>query len=82
MWKLFQSLLNRVEELSQTSHKVYKPKEASLKPLNAALCEFDQNKVSVYFDEVEHYFIENGQKQHTWEISTTNIQVMFQGMAS
>ena len=31
--------------------------------------DFDQNEdtFSVYFD--EHYFTENGQKQHTWEIS-------------
>ena len=32
-----------------------------------AMCEFDQNEdtFSVYFDELEHYFIENGQKEHT-----------------
>ena len=32
-----------------------------------AMCEFDQNEdtFSVYFDELEHCFIENGQKQHT-----------------
>ena len=32
-----------------------------------AMCEFDQNEdtFSVYFDELEHYFTENGQKQHT-----------------
>ena len=30
-----------------------------------AMCEFDQNEdtFSVYFDELEHYFIENGQKE-------------------
>ena len=33
--------------------------------------EFDQNEdtFSFYFDELEHSFIENGQKQHTWGIS-------------
>ena len=33
--------------------------------------EFDQNEdtFSVYFDELEHCFIENGQKQHTGGIS-------------
>ena len=32
-----------------------------------AICEFDQNEdtFSVYFDAVEHYFTENGEKQHT-----------------
>ena len=32
-----------------------------------AICEFDQNEdtFSIYCDELEHYFIENGQKQHT-----------------
>ena len=32
-----------------------------------AMCEFDQNEdtFSVYFDELEHEFIENGQKEHT-----------------
>ena len=32
-----------------------------------AMGEFDQNEdtFSVYFDELEHYFIENGQKQDT-----------------
>ena len=32
-----------------------------------AMCKFDQNEdtFSVYFDELEHYFIENGQKEHT-----------------
>ena len=35
------------------------------------MCEFDQNEdtFSVYFGELEHYLTENGQKQHTWEIS-------------
>ena len=34
---------------------------------SGAMGEFDQNEdtFSVYFDEMEHYFIENGQKQHT-----------------
>ena len=32
------------------------------------MCEFDQNEdtLSIYFDELEHYFIENGQKEHTF----------------
>ena len=32
-----------------------------------AMCEFGQNEdtFSVYFGELEHYFIENGQKEHT-----------------
>ena len=32
-----------------------------------AICEFHQNEdtFSVYFDELEHYFTENGQKEHT-----------------
>ena len=32
-----------------------------------AMGEFDQNEdtFSVYFDELEHYFNENGEKQHT-----------------
>ena len=32
-----------------------------------AMCQFDQSeeRFSVCFDELEHYFIENGQKQHT-----------------
>ena len=32
-----------------------------------AMSEFDQNEdiFSVSFDELEHYFIENGQKEHT-----------------
>ena len=32
-----------------------------------AMCEFDQNEdtFSIYFDELEHYFIEKGQKEHT-----------------
>ena len=34
---------------------------------SGAMCECDQNEdtFSVYFDELEHYFIENGQKEHT-----------------
>ena len=37
-----------------------------------AMCEFDRNqdKFSVYFDELEDYFTENGQKQHT--LGTSN----------
>ena len=44
---------------------MYKPKKASFK--HRAVSEFDQNEdtFSVYFDELEHYFIENGQKEHT-----------------
>ena len=32
-----------------------------------AMCEFDRNEdtFSIYFDELKHYFTENGQKQHT-----------------
>ena len=32
-----------------------------------AMCEFDQNEdtFSIYFDELEDYFLENGQKEHT-----------------
>ena len=32
-----------------------------------AMCKFDQNEdtFSVYFDELERYFTENGEKQHT-----------------
>ena len=37
------------------------------------MCEFDQNEntFSVYFDELEQYFIENGQKEHTWGIGNS-----------
>ena len=36
-----------------------------------AMCELDENEdaFSVYFDELEHYFTENGQKQHTSGLS-------------
>ena len=49
-----------MDELSQTSHKMYKPKEASLKQ-RGAMCEFDQNgdKVFVYFDELEPTMVRN-----------------------
>ena len=49
------------------------------------MCEFDQNEhtyFSVYFDELEHYFTKNDQKQHTWGISKRNIQVMIKEIAS
>ena len=35
------------------------------------MAEFDKNEdtFSAYFDELEHYFTENGKKQDTWGIS-------------
>ena len=44
---------------------MYKPKKASSNI--RAMGEFDQieDTFSVYFDDLEHYFIENGQKQDT-----------------
>ena len=37
-----------------------------------AMCKSDQseNTFSVDFDELEHYFTESGEKQHTWGISS------------
>ena len=55
-----------MEQFSKTSNRSYKPKKASFSNIGA-MCEFDQNEdtFSVYFDELEHYFFENGQKEHT-----------------
>ena len=41
--------------------------ESELQACIGTICEFDQNEdtFSVYFDELENYFTENGQKQHT-----------------
>ena len=37
------------------------------------MCEFDPNEdtFSVYFDELEDYFIENRQKEHTWGVDNS-----------
>ena len=51
--------------VSDTSHRwTSRGKRASH---IGAMGEFDQHEdtFSVYFDELEHYFTENGQKQHT-----------------
>ena len=49
---------------------MYKPKKEMISDISA-MSDFDQNEdtFSVYFDQLEHYLTENGQKQHTWEIS-------------
>ena len=58
-----------MELFSKTSHKC----TSRRKPVSNidAMGEFDQNEDTflAYFDELEHYFIENGQKQHTRGIS-------------
>ena len=48
-----------------------------------AMCEFGQNEdtFSVYFEELDHYFTKNGQKEHTCGISKRHIQVMLQEIA-
>ena len=63
--KLFQSLLNRIEQFSKTSNRCSSRRRRVSNI--GAMCKFDQNEgtFSVYFDELQHYFIENGQKQHT-----------------
>ena len=62
---LFQSLLNRMELFSKTSHR-YTSRRKRVSNIGA-MCEFDRNEdtFSVYFDELEHYFTENGQKQYS-----------------
>ena len=54
-----------MEQLSQTSHRCTSRRKRFSNI--DALCEFDQNEdtFSVCFDELEHKFTENGQKQHT-----------------
>ena len=54
-----------MELFTKTSHKCTSRRERVSKI--GAMSEFDQNEdtFSVYFDELEHSFIENGQKQHT-----------------
>ena len=54
-----------MEQFSKTSHRCTSRRKRDSNI--GAMCEFDQNEdtVSVYFDEPEHYFIENGQKEHT-----------------
>ena len=63
--KLFKSSLNRMEQFSETSHRCTRRRKRVSNI--GAMCEFDQNEdtFSVYFDELKHYFTENGQKQHT-----------------
>ena len=63
--KLFQSLLNRMEQFLKTSNRCSSQRKRLSN--SGAMCEFDQNEdiFSVSFDELEHYFIENGQKEHT-----------------
>ena len=71
-----------MEQLSQTSHRCTSRRKRFSNI--GALCEFDQNEdtFSVCFDEVEHKFTENGQKQHTGGITKRNIPVMPQEIAT
>ena len=54
-----------MELLSKTSHKCTNRRKRVSNI--GAMGELSQNEdtFSVYFDELEHYFIENGQKLHT-----------------
>ena len=54
-----------MEQFSKTSNRSASRKKRVSNI--GAMCEFDQNEdtFSVYFDELEHYFIENRQKEHT-----------------
>ena len=63
--KLFHSLLNGWNSF-QRVHIDVQAEESEFLNIGV-LCEFDQNEdpFSVYFDELEHYFTENGEKQHT-----------------
>ena len=56
-----------MEQFSKTL-QMYKAKK---KFQTCAMCEFDEKEetLSVYFDELEHNLTQNGQKQHTSEIS-------------
>ena len=58
-----------MELFSKTSHK-YTSRRKRVSNIGA-MGDFDQNEdtFSVYFYELEHYFTENGQKQHTGGIS-------------
>ena len=58
-----------MEQFSKTSHRCTSRRKRVSNI--GAMCEFDQNEdmFSVYFDELEHYFTENDQKQHTRGIS-------------
>ena len=54
-----------MELFSKTSHKCTSRRKR-VSNIDA-MGEFDENEDTflAYFDELEHYFIENGQKQHT-----------------
>ena len=54
-----------MEQFSKTSHGCTSRRKRVSNM--GAMCEFDQHEdtFSVYFDELEHYFTENGQKQDT-----------------
>ena len=57
-----------MEQFSKTSNRcATEAEESEFQTSVPCMCEFDQNEdtFSVYFDELEHYFIENGQKEHT-----------------
>ena len=56
-----------MELFSKTSHRCTSRRKRVSNI--GAMGEFDQNEdtFSVYFDEVEHDFTENGEKQHTLE---------------
>ena len=60
-----------MEQFSKTSNRCTSQRKRVSN--SGAICEFDQNEdtFSVYFDEQEHYFIENGQKEHTGGISNS-----------
>ena len=56
-----------MELFSKTANRCATEAEESEFQTSVPRGEFDQNQdtFSVYFDELEHYFIENGQKEHT-----------------